>query len=79
MTSAPTTATQSQHNRNVSSEAAFSESREVRSWQRYRLGASLLDLIDEAFAQHRQWRETQDRWLTPLGLNSVEPEHPKVD
>jgi len=63
------------------SEAAFSESREVRSWQRYRLGASLLDLID-AFAQHRQWRETQDRWLTPLGLLiqvTVEPEHPKVD
>ena len=25
------------------------------------LGQAFLDLIDEAFAQHRQWRETQDR------------------
>lgn len=24
------------------------------------LGQALLDLIDEAFAQHRHWRETQD-------------------
>ena len=47
------------------------------------LGQAFLELIDEAFAQHRHWRQTQDviAYQTWAEGNKSEshPEHPTVD
>jgi len=38
-----------------------------------------LDLIDEAFTQHRQWRETQDASAYQNWSGFSNPEHPAMD
>jgi len=43
------------------------KSPQIRPWQQPSPRANLLELIDEAFTKHRQWRQTQDTVLTKLG------------
>jgi len=48
------------HSRNVWLILDATKSPQIRPWQQPSPRANLLELIDEAFTKHRQWRQTQD-------------------
>ncbi len=62
MISVSTTAIPSSHNRNVKAHLRrhFKKVIQLGHGNNPQVGQVFLDLIDQAFAQHRHWRETQD-------------------